>query len=229
MLTKDLVHPEIFERYPDYAVAMIEVRGILGGPSNELSEALLSEAESATQALLGEIAIDELDEVKAWRATYETFGVKPRVARASFEALMRRVDKGLPRIDLLTDIYNAVSIIHRVPIGGENLDNYVGEPRLVIAKGDEEFETRENGEEVTQNPEPGEVIWRDDLGVTCRRWNWRQCARTRLGDDTKTILFIIDSIGENATHQVTRASERLLTEMKKVWPDLSTQTQIIHK
>jgi DNA/RNA-binding domain of Phe-tRNA-synthetase-like protein len=29
-------------------------------------------------------------------------------------------------------------------------------------------------------PEPGEVIWRDDDGVTCRCWNWRQCVRTRI-------------------------------------------------
>ena len=229
MLTNDLVAPEIFERYPDYAVALIEVRGIHGGPSNELSEALLLEAESATRELLSEIAIDDIDEVRAWRATYETFGVKPRVARASFEALMRRVDKGLPRIDLLTDIYNAISIFHRVPIGGENLDNYVGAPRLVIANGDEEFETRENGADVTQNPEPGEVIWRDDEGVTCRRWNWRQCTRTRLGEDTKTILFIIDSLGENSEAKAKAASERLLQELQNIWPDLSAQTQIIHK
>jgi DNA/RNA-binding domain of Phe-tRNA-synthetase-like protein len=31
-----------------------------------------------------------------------------------------------------------------------------------------------------EHPEPGEVIWRDDDGVTCRCWNWRQCVRTRI-------------------------------------------------
>lgn len=229
MLTNHLISPEIFERYPDYSVALIQVRGIQGGVSNDQSEALLKEAESATRELLSETDLDEVEEVKAWRAAYETFGVKPRIARASFEALMRRVDKGLPRIDLLTDIYNAVSIIHRVPIGGENLDRYEGVPQLVIATGEEQFETRENGEEVTQNPEPGEVIWRDDIGVTCRRWNWRQCTRTRLGEDTKTILFIIDSLGENSEAKAKAASERLLQELQNIWPNLDTELEIIHK
>jgi DNA/RNA-binding domain of Phe-tRNA-synthetase-like protein len=229
LLTKDAVSPEIFQRYPDYTVALIEVSGIQGGESRGESEALLLEAESVTRELLSRQALDELDEVQAWRAAYESFGVKPREGRASFEALMRRVDKGLPRIDLLTDIYNAVSVIHRVPIGGENLDQYQGPPRLVIAQGDEEFVTRANGEDVTQNPTAGEVIWRDDIGVTCRRWNWRQCIRTRLDFDTKSTLFIIDALGPDSVSRATTAADRLLTELRRLWPDLSDEVLVIHR
>lgn len=35
-------------------------------------------------------------------------------------------------------------------------------------------------EPAVEHPRPGEVIWRDDAGVTCRQWNWRQCTRTRI-------------------------------------------------
>ena len=46
----------------------------------------------------------------------------------------------------------------------------------------------------------GEIVWRDDAGVTCRRWNWRQCVRTRLTEATTEALFIIDGLGPDAGH-----------------------------
>ena len=33
----------------------------------------------------------------------------------------------------LTDCYNAVSVLHQIPIGGEDLTRYAGPPRLVRA------------------------------------------------------------------------------------------------
>ncbi len=40
----------------------------------------------------------------------------------------------------------------------------------------------------------GEVIWCDDAGVTCRRWNWRQGKRTQLTQDSTSALFILDAL-----------------------------------
>ena len=70
----------------------------------------------------------------------------------------------------------------------------MGSIRLTRAAGDELFETVANGEPVTETPEPGEVIWRDDAGVTCRRWNWRQCTRTRLTTGTTRAVFVLDAL-----------------------------------
>ena len=225
----NFVDPEIFDAHPDYAVAVITISGIRGGPSNEHSEKLLLHAEGVTRALLIESPIDELNEVKSWRAAYESFGVKPRVARASFEALMRRIDKGLPRIDLLTDIYNAISIIHRVPIGGENFDAYVGAPRLVVAKGGEPFDTRENGEDTIHFVESGEVVWRDDLGVTCRRWNWRQCLRTRINFDSQNIIFIVESLDSESVSRANAAASHLKSEIQQIWPSAVIKLHLEHK
>jgi len=227
MLEEILVSPQVFEKFPNYSVALLHVDGVHGGPSNEHSERLLHDAENATRELLSATSLDELPEVVRWRAAFETFGVKPRVARSSFEALMRRIDKGLPRIDLLTDIYNAVSVLHRIPIGGENLNAYSGPARLVLASGDETFDTRENGETVLQHPEPGEVIWRDDIGVTCRRWNWRQCVRTRLDENATSLLFIIDGLGDQSTDVAMGAADRLTAELMMGWPEAKITTRTL--
>lgn len=40
----------------------------------------------------------------------------------------------------------------------------------------------------------GEVVWADDLGVTCRRWNWRQGRRTRLTEVSRNAYFILESL-----------------------------------
>ena len=126
----------------------------------------------------------------------------------------------MPRVDLLTDAYNAISVINLVPIGGEDLDQYVGSARLVVADGTESFDTRENGEVITVSPEPGEIIWRDDAGVTCRRWNWRQCVRTHLTENTTRALFIFDGVGEGAKERVEAAATQLTENFVSWWPDV---------
>jgi len=44
--------------------------------------------------------------------------------------------------------------------------------------------------DVIEHADPGEVVWCDAAGVTCRRWNWRQARRTQLREGTTTALFI---------------------------------------
>ena len=186
------IAPEVLELRPDYTVLLLVADGLTGGPTDAGSDALLAAAERAASARTA--PIEELEHVAQWREAFRSFGAKPQRTRNSVEALLRRVPDGLPRVNRLTDIYNAVSVMHVVPIGGEDLDRYVGPPRLVRANGDEAFDTVASGEPVVESPEPGEVVWCDDAGVTCRRWNWRQCRRTQLTDRTTTSLFILDCL-----------------------------------
>lgn len=51
------------------------------------------------------------------------------------------MDSGLPRVNRLTDLYNAVSVLHQVPLGGEDMDRYASSPRLIRAVGTEPFDT----------------------------------------------------------------------------------------
>ena len=200
----------VFALRPDYRALLIGIGGVAGGPTDDSSDEALRRAEETIRARLDGATPESLPEISAWRDAFLDFGVKPRVARSSVESLVRRIDTGLPRIDRLTDIYNAVSVEHLVPIGGENLDRYVGAPKLVRAAGDESFDTVADGEPVVVRPEPGEVVWRDDLGVTCRRWNWRQCVRTRLDESTTNILFILDGLAPMTTSALETAGTHLV-------------------
>ncbi|MGA1661907.1 MAG: B3/4 domain-containing protein, partial [Candidatus Nanopelagicales bacterium] len=126
-----------------------------------------------------------------------------------------------------TDIYNAISVIHRIPLGGEDLDRYVGSPRLVRAVGDEPFDTVADGETVIENPEPGEVVWRDDAGVTCRRWNWRQARRTALTDDTTSALFILDTLDPMTDAELDTATEEIVALLMQLGPDVHAAHRLV--
>jgi DNA/RNA-binding domain of Phe-tRNA-synthetase-like protein len=219
------IDDSIFVLRPDYRALLISATGVRGGPSDEFSNAALERAEEKARARLGGEAPEALPEIAAWREAFLGFGVKPRQARSSVESLVRRINAGLPRIDRLTDLYNAISVEHLVPIGGENLDSYEGAARLGRANGDEVFDTVVDGESTVATPDPGEVIWRDDIGVTCRRWNWRQCVRTRLSPETSNVLFIFDALGPVTDESLEAASDALISLICVDSPDL----RIAHK
>jgi DNA/RNA-binding domain of Phe-tRNA-synthetase-like protein len=130
-------------------------------------------------------------------------------------------------VNRLTDLYNAVSVLHQIPLGGEDLTRYIGAPRLTRASGDEPFDTVADGVAVIEHPEPGEVVWCDDAGVTCRRWNWRQARRTQLRNDTTTALFILDALDPMTDEALLAAGEDLIAHLTRLGPDVHTVRRLI--
>jgi len=123
-------------------------------------------------------------------------------------------------VNRLTDIYNGVSVLHQLPVGGEDLSQYRGAPRLVRATGDEIFATMSDGGAVTEHPDSGEVVWRDDVGVTCRRWNWRQAHRTQLSAQTTSALFILEALAPMTDEHLRAAVRDLTTHLRRLGPDV---------
>ena len=221
------VASEVLELRPDYRVLVMVAEGLMPGSPDETSEELLARAETRARIALDGRAPEDVPQVADWRDAYRAFGAKPQRTRPSVEALLRRLDGGLPRIDRLTDAYNAASIAHLVPLGGEDLDQYQGAARLVRAAGDEEFGTVANGEPAIEHPKPGEVIWRDDVGVTCRQWNWRQCTRTRITPATTNAVFIIDGLAALGPDGLTAAGDDLASSLIRLSPQVAVASRLI--
>ncbi|CCQ48091.1 B3/4 domain protein [Pseudarthrobacter siccitolerans] len=211
----------VFSLRPDYRAVLLAVDGLVPGASDEAGEKLLQEAEAAARAALEGRTVEDLPHVAAWREAYKAFGAKPQRTRNSLEALLRRAASGLPRVNRLTDLYNAVSVLHQVPLGGEDLAGYAGAPRLFRAAGTESFDTVAGGDEVLEHPEPGEVVWGDDDGVTCRRWNWRQGRRTQLQDGTTAALFILDALEPMTDDALHAAADYLAARLERLGPDVA--------
>ncbi|WP_055567612.1 B3/B4 domain-containing protein [Streptomyces atriruber] len=218
-MTIDLtVSDEVRALAPGFTHVVIEARGLVNGPSTDATAALLDDAARRLAARLGGRAPHEDPHMAAWRAAYTAFGAKPSRTRNSAEALARRAlaDGGLPRINALVDLYNAVSVAHLIPVGGEDLDLIKGGMRLVRATGDEDFVTAAAGERTVEHPDAGEIVWCDDEGVTCRRWNWRQGPRTRLTEESVNAIFLLEGMGPDAGLEA--AGAELAELLEKVSP-----------
>ncbi|SFU00912.1 B3/B4 domain-containing protein (DNA/RNA-binding domain of Phe-tRNA-synthetase) [Geodermatophilus amargosae] len=217
----------VFALRPDYRVLLLTADGLQGGPSDEVSERVLAAAEATARERLDGRRPEELPHLAAWREAYRAFGAKPQRTRPSVEALMRRLDPdGLPRIDRITDVYNAVSIASVLPLGGEDRAAYAGPPRLVRADGTEPFDTTA-GETVVEHPEPGEVVWRDQAGVTCRRWNWRQGVRTRITTATSSALFILDVLDPMTDDEAHAAADALTEGLLALGPEAVVHRRLL--
>lgn len=165
----------------------------------------------------------------AWADVFRKFGAKPQRTPCSAEALRKRVlrDGSLASIDPVVDLYNAISIEYAIPVGGENAEAYVGSPRLVAAVGTEVFDTMKEGVPAQEFAEPGEVVWRDDQGITCRRWNWRQGVRTRLNADAKHMWFILESLPAMPIEALTEAGDKLIEGLELMMPGARIESTLI--
>lgn len=214
------VSDEVRALAPGFTHLAIEAHGLVNGPGTEESSGLLDDAARRLAARLDGRAPHEDPHMTAWRAAYTAFGSKPSRTRNSAEALARRAlsDAGLPRVNLLVDLYNAVSVAHLIPVGGEDIDRIQGGMRLVRAAGDEDFVTVAGGEETVEHPDAGEVVWRDDAGVTCRRWNWRQGPRTRLTEETVSGIFLLEGMSPLPVAELEAAGAELAQLLEKFSP-----------
>ena len=218
MLDRVVVDEAVRALRPDFAVLVVVAEGLPNGPSDQLSEGWLAAAAAH--------ADPDDPHVESWREAYRAFGAKPKRTRPSVDALLRRAD-ALPSVNKVVDAYNAVSVTYALPIGGEDLDAYRGPARLVRAAGDERFDVIAGGEPAVEHPAPGEVVWRDDEGVTCRRWNWRQCVRTRLTENSKNGLFLLERLAPYPLDRLTEAGGTLAERLRAIAPDVRIETRLI--
>ena len=212
------IDPRIWELRPDFVVTVVRARGLSNGPSDDASTSLLRRAERGARDALNGAEPATLPEVSAWRDAYRAFGAKAQRTPCSAEALLKRaVDpEGLPAINRLVDLYNAVSVEFALPVGGEDLARIAGASRLTVATGEEPFDTVRSGEPVVEHPDAGEVVWVDDEGVTCRRWNWRQCARTRLTEESSDALFVLERLEPLPLPTLAKAADVLVRGLREL-------------
>lgn len=185
-------------------------------------------AQACQQVLNDDVAWAE-SHLAAWDEVFKAFGSKPKRTPCSASALRKRVlkDGTLPPLDPVVDIYNAISIRYAIPVGGENLAAYTGAPRLTIAEGNEPFDTLKEGQPTVEHPDAGEVVWRDDVGVTCRRWNWRQGVRTRLDSQAQTMWFILESLPAMPLAALEAAGDELVSHLQRLMPGATAHIQRI--
>ena len=197
-MTKFIAEESFWELFPNASLGVVVARNMKSTSEVSSEDAaaiavILREANEAANKYLTSNTISESAMVKVWREAYQQFKTK-KGARCSIENLLKRVLKGNPvgSITPSVDIYNAISLKYALPVGGEDIDTFVGDLRLGVTAGGDVFTPL--GEEEDDPTLPGELSYHDDAGAVCRCWNWRDGQRTALTDDSQNAFLIIECV-----------------------------------
>lgn len=137
-MQKFIAEPSFWEILPEASIGIMVVRAMK--TADEVSDedkaaiaSILNEANATANQHLTSNTISENEVVVVWRRAYQLFKTK-KGARCSIENLLKRVLKGNPvgSITPSVDIYNAISLKYALPVGGENIDAFVGNFHLGI-------------------------------------------------------------------------------------------------
>ncbi len=190
--------------FPDFRVAVVVARG-LTIPAERPPElaALIAAREEACRARWGGTDLSAIPGIAVWRAAYRAFGVKKTSYSCAVERLVKNVLAGrtLPPINAFVDAYNAVSLTHVMPLGADDLAHIVGDVAFRRSRPGDTFLDMAGGENgeggpVADPPKEGEVVYADAEKVLCRRWNWRQDARSLVTPSTTEAIVTIQTNGE---------------------------------
>lgn len=191
---------DITNAFPDYRVAFVVAERLTISPERPAAlDALIAQREEAARATWAATELSQIPGVAAWRAAYKGFGIKQTRYRSSVERLVKNVLAGRPlaRVNAFVDLYNAVSLAHVLPLGADDLDKIAPPLAFRVARGDESFVDMAGAEEGegSQAPKAGEVVYADSRNVLCRRWNWRQDARSIITPQTTRAVVTVQSNG----------------------------------
>ena len=185
----------ILDEFPELVLGVVVLQDIDNSQNRvEITEGL-RQAEAALPGHFGNIPVIEHPYIATWREAYRKFGAKPKDYPSSVENLTRRVLNGatIGHINNLVSLYNTISLRHILPVGGEDLDKIVGDVQLTRA-GNDEPAVFLLGEKEARAPHAGEIIYKDEVGAICRRWNWKEADRTKLTQETKNAFLVIESL-----------------------------------
>ena len=218
-MSKFILKDDFLELFPDVEIGVVTAKNItndpaeLGNKNDEIYALLQQSFEEAGSFMQNEVFIEN-KVVAVWREAFRKFKTK-KGARCSIEAMLKRVQKGNPpgSINPLVDIYNAASLSYAFPCGGEDLDTFRGDLLLTLAEGGEDFTPL--GEDEPDPALPGEVIYRDDEGVVCRCWNWRDGQRTMITENTKNAFLLFESVDPERSEDLKKAMQTLADNIEK--------------
>lgn len=218
----------VFEKFPELQIGVLIVNGFNNkGDNPEIAEMLKNE----TNRIRTNFTLENLQEnpvISAWREAYRSFGAKPKKYKCSVENLYRMILEGidLRHINKVVDLYNYISLKYLCPVGGDDIDKVDGDVSLTIAKGNENF-IRLNSDEI-DHPKEGEVIYLDDKEVLCRRWNWRECDKSKMTEETKNAILVIEGLPPMAEEELQDALGEL-SELVNKYCGGTTKTHILNK
>ena len=211
---KTTISTDVRNLFPETKIAVLkgQISGLKGDFNNTLADLRGDALGRAKSSLATYDPMTGHPNIKSWREAYKAFGASPKKFKPTHEAYVRRVarsEEWPAPICPIVDLYLVNQVDHLLPHGGYDLDSLVGDVELIRASGGEIFEPLGGGQE---SVEAGEVVYRDEGGVLTRRWNYRDCDRTKITAETKHFALMIESPSAQISSALIEAATQSLQE-----------------
>jgi DNA/RNA-binding domain of Phe-tRNA-synthetase-like protein len=209
-----IIDQKVFLSYPGLQIGVLVVKNANNIASHPEVATLLRGAEKQVRES-GKKSVQEFEHIVSWQEAHKKFGNKPKRYAPSVQAVVKRAlkDSELPKINTLVDLYNYISLKYIVPVGGEDLDAREGDVKLTYADGNEYFIAI--GDQSEDPPKTDEIVYKDDKGVLCRKFNWREADRTKLTGETKNAIIVIEALPSVSRETLGSATDELKSLVEK--------------
>lgn len=215
---KFIVEKEVFDKLDDVCFGIVVAKGIDNTQKIEKIQNLLEAGIKANEEKYEGKKVKESEEVACYRDAFRTLGINPNKFMSSIESMLTRVSKkkGLPSINPIVDIGNAMSLKYYLPMGAHDIDT--------IAPQDVEVRFSRDGDKFIPfgETEPeildaGELVYAVGDKVRTRRWIWRQSEEGKIVESTKNIFFPIDGFKNSNYDNLMAARGELASLLKEIF------------
>lgn len=224
---KFYVTEKVFEKLPEVCFGLVSVKGVDNSREYGFVSDMLDENIASCHDHFRGKTVKEEPELAPYRDAFRALGINPNKFMSSIEALLTRIakNKGMPHINPIVDLGNAISLKYYLPVGAHDLDTMEGE--FCVRTADEEDTFLPFGASERETVDDGEVVYATGKKVRTRRWIWRQSDEGKIGDGTTDLLFILDGFAENR-RTIEKARDELAGILESVF-GCRTKTGFIDK
>lgn len=214
---KFIVEQEIFEKLPNACFGVVMARGIDNRTAYPEIDRLLEESIQAAARSFACRKVKEDPEILPYREAFRALGINPNKYLCSIEALFTRISKGkgMPRINPVVDLGNAVSLKYTLPMGAHDLGGSSEDISIRLARAGDTF--LPFGSETEEVPDAGEVIYAVGHQVRTRRWTWRQSEHGKITPESTDIFFPIDGFTDFNQTRVLAARDALAESLTRIF------------
>lgn len=191
------VTEKVFEKMPDVCFGLVSVKGIDNTKNYDFIDQMLNESIDGCEKHFEGKVVKQEKELQPYRRAFQKLNINPNKFMSSIEALLTRIakKKGMPHINAVVDLGNAISLKYYLPVGAHDLATMDGE--FCVRTSTEEDSFLPFGAQETEKVDVDEVVYATGTKVRTRRWIWRQSEEGKIGADTTDLLFILDGFKEN--------------------------------
>lgn len=209
---KFVVEQRVFELLPTVCFGVVVARGIDNTADYPAIANLLQTGVAGAEVRYAENKVKEDEKILPYRDAFQALKINPNKFMSSIEAMFTRVSKGkgLPSINPIVDLGNALSLKYILPMGAHNIGK-MNEKNVEVRLSHSRDTFLPFGEDTAEEMPDGELVYAVGDVIRTRRWIWRQSELGKIDETTSDIFFPIDGFADANKDAVLYARDELAT------------------